>query len=141
MLATLNLRSPSEDYEPEEKRALRDAAVWLLNLQNRDGGWPTFCRGWGTLPFDRSSNDLTAHVIRALALWQSQITEIADSLSVRTEVAIGRGLQFLETSQADDGSWLPLWFGNQHNEDDANPLYGTAKVVLALCETGNLRVD
>ena len=22
---------------------------WLLDLQNRDGGWPTFCRGWGTL--------------------------------------------------------------------------------------------
>src|SRR5262249_16997926 len=27
---------------------------WLLRLQNRDGGWPTFCRGWGALPFDRS---------------------------------------------------------------------------------------
>ena len=23
---------------------------WLLGLQNRDGGWPTFCRGWGALP-------------------------------------------------------------------------------------------
>jgi len=39
---------------------------WLLSLQNRDGGWPTFCRGWGTLPFDRSSQDITAHVLRAL---------------------------------------------------------------------------
>ena len=27
---------------------------WALSLQNRDGGWPTFCRGWGRLPFDRS---------------------------------------------------------------------------------------
>ena len=26
---------------------------WLLGVQNRDGGVPTFCRGWGTLPFDR----------------------------------------------------------------------------------------
>ena len=33
--------------------ALR-GVCWLLNLQNRDGGWPTFCRGWGVLPFDRS---------------------------------------------------------------------------------------
>ena len=138
MLAVLNLRAPSEDYLPEETEALRSAAVWLLNLQNRDGGWPTFCRGWGTLPFDRSSNDLTAHVIRALALWQSQISQIPDELSVRTEIAIGRGMKFLELNQATDGSWLPLWFGNQYNEDDANPLYGTAKVVLAFCETGNL---
>jgi squalene-hopene/tetraprenyl-beta-curcumene cyclase len=26
---------------------------WLLGLQNRDGGWPTFCRGWGKLPSAR----------------------------------------------------------------------------------------
>ncbi len=32
---------------------------WLFDLQNRDGGIPTFCRGWGALPFDRSSPDLT----------------------------------------------------------------------------------
>ncbi len=46
-----------------------DAAVrWLIGLQNRDGGFPTFCRGWGTLPFDRSSADITAHGLRALIL-------------------------------------------------------------------------
>src|SRR5262249_22075575 len=28
---------------------LRRGVNWLLGLQNRDGGWPTFCRGWGTL--------------------------------------------------------------------------------------------
>ena len=44
---------------------------WLLDLQNSDGGWPTFCRGWGNLPFDRSGADLTAHVLRALAIWAS----------------------------------------------------------------------
>src|SRR5207248_5744115 len=38
---------------------------WLLDLQNRDGGMPTFCRGWGRLPFDRSGSDLTAHALRA----------------------------------------------------------------------------
>src|SRR4029078_7639813 len=39
---------------------------WLNTLQNRDGGWPTFCRGWGHLPFDRSGPDLTAHALRAI---------------------------------------------------------------------------
>ena len=31
--------------------------------------------------------------------------------------------------QKEDGSWDPLWFGNQHLEGENNPLYGTAKVV------------
>lgn len=45
---------------------LARATKWLLDLQNTDGGWPTFCRGWGQLPFDKSCDDLTAHAIRAL---------------------------------------------------------------------------
>ncbi len=49
--------------------ALEHAVGWLLDLQNGDGGWPTFCRGWGALPFDRSAADLTAHSIRALNAW------------------------------------------------------------------------
>lgn len=141
MLAVLNLRSPNEQFLPAEVEALKNAATWLLNLQNRDGGWPTFCRGWGTLPFDRSSNDLTAHVLRAFALWQARVSGIPDELCVRTEIAINRGLKFLAKTQAADGSWLPLWFGNQHNENDENPLYGTAKVVLALNEMSNLRPE
>lgn len=141
MLAILNLRLPGELYSHEEQRALENAATWLLDLQNRDGGWPTFCRGWGTLPFDRSSNDLTAHVMRALALWQAKVTAVPDALSARTETAIRRGLKFLQDTQAADGSWLPLWFGNQFNTDDENPLYGTSKVVLALKEIGKQQAD
>ena len=45
---------------------------WLLGLQNSDGGIPTFCRGWGTLPFDRSGEDLTAHALRAWSAWLPQ---------------------------------------------------------------------
>src|SRR6185295_19121662 len=41
---------------------------WVESLQNADGGFPSFCRGWGTLPFDRSGADLTAHVMRTLGL-------------------------------------------------------------------------
>src|SRR5204863_1760105 len=42
------------------------AIEWLARLKNRNGGWPTFCRGWETLPFDKSAPDLTAHALRAL---------------------------------------------------------------------------
>ncbi len=48
------------DREIQCDQAIEQGAGWLRKLQNRDGGWPTFCRGWGKLPFDRSSNDLSA---------------------------------------------------------------------------------
>lgn len=137
MLAVMNLRSVHEEFTAAEVTSLNSAATWLLNLQNRDGGWPTFCRGWGTLPFDRSSNDLTAHVMRALVMWQARVRDVPDELSVRAETSLNRGFRYLQQHQAADGSWLPLWFGNQFHTNDENPLYGTAKVLLALKECGH----
>lgn len=141
MLALLNLRSVDEEFTLAETTALENAAVWLLNLQNRDGGWPTFCRGWGALPFDRSSNDLTAHVLRALVGWQARVADIPATLSARTETSIRKGLNFLRLSQSSAGTWLPLWFGHQFHEGEENPLYGTARVVLALREIGQQETD
>lgn len=113
-------------------RAAGQAAVhWLLGLQNRDGGIPTFCRGWGALPFDRSTPDLTAHALRALSAWMPQLDE---ALQRRVERAIQRALRFLARTQREDGTWLPLWFGNQHGPDDENPTYGTAQVCIAMRE-------
>jgi len=114
--------------------ACRDAARrgtrWLLDLQNRDGGIPTFCRGWGALPFDRSSPDLTAHTIRAWTAWHPHL---GAEDAARVDAAIDAALHFLEKTQNPDGSWTPLWFGNQHRRrDEANPVYGTAQVLLAL---------
>ena len=136
MMAVMNLRLQSETFTQPEIAALENSAVWLLDLQNRDGGWPTFCRGWGTLPFDRSSNDLTAHVLRAFAMLRARVPQVSSKITLRCERAASNGVRFLSRSQAEDGSWLPLWFGNQFNKDDENPLYGTAKVVLALKESG-----
>ena len=48
---------------------------WLIDLQNKDGGMPTFCRGWGKLPFDRSTPDITAHAILAMSLWVNTLPE------------------------------------------------------------------
>ena len=41
------------------------------------------------------------------------------------------GFAYLARTQRPDGSWLPLWFGNQHAPDDENPTYGTARVLAA----------
>lgn len=141
MLALMNLRESTESLSSEEIASLLAAAIWLLDLQNRDGGWPTFCRGWGTLPFDRSSCDLTAHAMRALHLWLLRVPETDAALKSRCERSIRLGIRFLRNVQRADGTWLPLWFGHQFNEDDENPLYGTSRVVRALATIGEQSSD
>jgi len=115
---------------PQAKRqrieeAARAGAAWLLGLQNDDGGWPTFCRGWGRLPFDRSGEDLTAHALRALWAWRATADD------PRLEQAVARGFTYLARQQRSDGSWTPLWFGNQFHPREENPVYGTGRVLLA----------
>ena len=107
------------------------AVHWLLNLQNGDGGIPTFCKGWGALPFDRSSPDITAHAVRAWSLWRA---EMPTAIRSRIDLGLRRSLRYLMTVQNPDGSWQPLWFGNQHLKDETNPTYGTTHVLLALVE-------
>lgn len=120
----------------------RAGIEWLLGLQNSDGGWPTFCRGWGTLPFDRSGSDLTAHVLRALCVWRDRVVAFGttysgaqpsaeSNLGMRLDQAVSLGLAYLAQFQRSDGSWTPLWFGNQYRINDENPVYGTAKVLFA----------
>jgi squalene-hopene/tetraprenyl-beta-curcumene cyclase len=106
-----------------------DGVRWLLDLQNRDGGIPTFCRGWGALPFDRSGADLTAHAIHAWAVWRSALPP---ALAGRVDKGTGAAMAYLETHQQPDGSWLPLWFGNEACADECNRTYGTARVLAGL---------
>jgi len=108
-------------------------ADWLADLQNRDGGVPTFCRGWGSLPFDRSAADLTAHALSAWTAWAGRAPEPHRS---RLRAAAARAVGFLLAAQRADGSWRPLWFGNEAADKEANPTYGTARVVSALAGLG-----
>ncbi len=117
-------------------RAVDQGLKWLLSLQNRDGGWPTFCRGWGKLPFDRSGCDLTAHALRAIQAWNTHNDSELEFPKTTTHFAsaVQRGFRFLEKRQNADGSWCPLWFGNQDHPAEENPIYGTAKVLLAYAD-------
>tara|TARA_B100001939_G_scaffold241215_1_gene208654 strand:+ start:436 stop:2370 length:1935 start_codon:yes stop_codon:yes gene_type:complete len=135
-------QSPS--FEPQDLPRIRDAAMngirWMINLQNRDRGWPTFCRGWGKLPFDRSGADLSAHVLRALKAWEKELVSdkgvFADD-STGFERVVQQGFQYLDEQQNADGSWYPLWFGNQDHPQEENPVYGTSKVLLAYIMWGH----
>jgi squalene-hopene/tetraprenyl-beta-curcumene cyclase len=65
-----------------------------------------------------------------------QLKTTNPGLAVRIEQAIARGRRFLEVHQQTDGSWLPLWFGNQYHTSEQNPVYGTAKVLTMCHELG-----
>lgn len=132
LLALYNLGIRNENVTGSVQQGIR----WLLGLQNRDGGFPTFCRGWARLPFDRSCPDITAHVLRAFSTWlptdQSGGIPIPDDMKSAIGNAIRRGIDYLIRVQAQEGYWLPLWFGNQGASDQKNPTYGTAKVITGL---------
>ena len=136
--ALLALKS-LDDGSPRVRSAVEAGLVWLMDLQNRDGGVPTFCRGWGRLPFDRSNPDITAHAVRAWLAWGESVDA---GLRPRLRRAVGRGIEFLFGARHEAGYWLPLWFGNQYRKDEANPVYGTARVLPALTEAaGTGRMD
>ena len=115
---------------PRIEAAAAAALDWLLAVQNPDGGWPSFGRGRGYWPLDRSGCDMTAHALRALHVWRLAFAQR------NVDEPIRRGLDYLAAQQKSDGRWSPLWFGNQNYADEENPVYGTARVLLAYRDLG-----
>jgi squalene-hopene/tetraprenyl-beta-curcumene cyclase len=119
----------------EEDNAILNGCRWLTGLQNTDGGFPTFCKGWGRLPFDKSCADLTGHGILALVKAGEIINKmIPGELKKSISQSILRAADYLGKHQLSDGAWLPLWFGSQLTDDKTNPAYGTAKVCTYLSD-------
>jgi squalene-hopene/tetraprenyl-beta-curcumene cyclase len=127
--------------ELQSERIDRAAALgvgWLLELQNDDGGWPSFSRAGNAVPFGESGTDVTALVLRALAAWQCQWQwKDVDGrpnrhlhLTLSIDSAVERGWCYLESHQHEDGQFVPLWFGNEHHPRSENPVIGTAEVLL-----------
>jgi len=112
----------------EQRESVEGGLAWLLRLQNSNGGWPTFCRGWEKLPFDRSAADLTAHVLRAFAAWRSDLNS---NLGAAMDDAAAAAWKYLQAQQRADGSFEPLWFGCEYAPDQLNATYATSQVLLA----------
>lgn len=129
ILALLDLYHEKVD----ECEAIINGCQWLTSLQNKDGGFPTFCKGWGRLPFDSSCADLTGHALLAMTRsLEIKGEKMSPDLKNALKLAIARSVGYLWKSQHENGSWVPLWFGNQNTADQKNPVYGTAKVVIYL---------
>ncbi len=117
---------------PDEKRkqsAIDSGKRWLLGMQSANGGWGAFDRDntrslVNEIPFcdfgeviDPPSEDVTAHVVEALAL-----------LGERQSEAVRRGLRYLRREQRSDGSWFGRW--------GVNHVYGTGGVLTAFHAAG-----
>ena len=107
-------------------KAIEDGIVWLLDLQNRDGGIPTFCRGWGRLPFDKSCPDISAHAFKAFSCHEDKLPP---ALRSRVTNAKKRIITYLKNIQRPDGAFTALWFGDQQSSAKEAFVYGSAVVL------------
>lgn len=133
-LIALKKLNPGKD----DIKAVSRGLGWLVNLQNSDGGIPTFCRGWGKLPFDRSCPEITAHTLMAFAIWEPSMD---DEFKKKLRHSASNAVGYLLNRQNPDGSWTPLWFGNETIPNKENRVYGTSKVLEGLFYSGGLYYD
>lgn len=139
--AILALLAMNQDNPAQIKEAVLNGCNWLRLLQNNDGGFPTFSRGWGKLPFDQSCSDLTGHGLLAIAKTDEVFKNtLSKKEHARYKKMFVKALIYLRKHQSTKGFWLPLWFGNQTTSDHTNPVYGTARVVAYLNETLKTRL-
>lgn len=115
---------------------VKSGLTWLMNLQNSDGGIPTFCKGWNKLPFDRSCPDISAHAHKAMCLW---VNSFEGAFKRRLEKSMLGIERYLKKSQTADGSWTSLWFGDQDCPGGVAPVLGTAIVLEHLGKWGSER--
>ena len=94
---------------------------------------------WGPSEVDRVRRPRRPRLVRALVAWRSYV-QPADISRPSISQAIQRGFEYLQRVQQADGSWIPLWFGNQDHALEQNPVYGTAKTLLAYRDAGRLDV-
>jgi squalene-hopene/tetraprenyl-beta-curcumene cyclase len=131
-MALMVLRHARADVPDEEQEdAVRRGLVWMLGMQNPDGGWASFDRGNDKqflthVPFadhnamiDPSTADITGRVLECL----SHFPELGPWHPV-----VENARRFLRRDQGRDGSWYGRW--------GVNYIYGTWQVLRGLACIG-----
>jgi squalene-hopene/tetraprenyl-beta-curcumene cyclase len=110
--------------------AAQRGLIWLLGMQNKDGGWAAFDRNINReiltkIPFadhnamlDPSCPDITARVLEALGHYGFRIGH----------PAVDAGIAFIQKTQGPEGCWLGRW--------GVNYIYGTWQVLTGLQSIG-----
>src|SRR5215831_12928168 len=120
--------------EPGFDEAVHRGSEWVLGMQSRNGGWGAFdadntSEQLNHIPFadhgallDPPTADVTARCAGMIA-----------QLGCTDARALGQALEFLHSSQEEDGSWYGRW--------GMNYVYGTWSVLAALNAAGVDRED
>ena len=101
---------------PPGHEAVRFGLLWLYQMQNSDGSWPTFVRN-SKVPFDRGCPYITAQALSTLS---------AMGPTERRSEPVREALSYLREHQYLDGSFYSLWFRTYTR--------GTAAVIEALVD-------
>ncbi len=124
------VRFPAEEEDRARREAIERGRLWLLGMQNADGGWGAFDKGcvnkvWTYIPFadhnamiDPSCEDITGRVLEAL----HNLGDRPDHPAVR------RAVEFLQSKQEADGTWYGRW--------GCNYIYGTWLALRGLLHAG-----
>ncbi len=115
--------------EEVQRAAMERGLVWMLGMQNDDGGWASFDKGndkdfLTKVPFadhnamiDPSTSDITSRVIESLSFFKSKGFDL-------NHPVIQRGIEFIKKDQCEDGSWFGRW--------GVNYIYGTWQVLRGM---------
>ncbi len=95
-----------------KNNCLNKGIEYLFNMQNNDGGWPTFEKNNSR---DPSSPDYTSYVLQALA---------ESGYDYNNSLAFQNAAKWLQQTQTENGTWLGSWFYGY--------TYGTSQVIIAL---------
>ena len=126
----LALRHANATDTKAQRAAEQRGVEWLLSMQSKDGGWGAFDvdnnnRLFTHVPFadhnamlDPTCPDLTGRVLDALCAVGPG----------PAHPAVRRGVEFLKSTQEDDGSWFGRW--------GVNYIYGTCFALRGLAAAG-----
>ena len=134
--------APGREYTPaDQQAAIERGVIWMLGMQNDDGGWASFDCGndkeWMTrVPFadhnamiDPSTADITARVLESLSYMDEYHLVRHKNVPGKDKVkkaqrVVHRALEFLKKDQCEDGSWFGRW--------GVNYIYGTWQALRGL---------
>jgi len=114
---------PNERYQHE---SVKRAIDWVLSMQCRNGGWPSFDKDNNRMVFqyvpfadhnamlDPATVDITGRVLEMLAAYGY----------AQSDRRVRRALEFIRKGQEPDGSWFGRW--------GVNYIYGTMQVLRGL---------
>lgn len=125
LAAALMLQSACSSWIPKKstisEERLQAAADMILGYQNKDGGWATYevTRGpawlehlnpsevFGDIMIDYSYVECSASALKGLGEFRKAFPKTP--LRAAIDLAIQRGVNFIENEQREDGSWYGSW--------------------------------